>query len=53
MNLTKTFTTVSALAGLFYSVSKRHGFWMTAGITVVSAIGGAAVGSVVTNLKND
>lgn len=53
MELAKTFTTVSALAGLAYAVSKRHGFWLTAGITVISAIGGAAVGSVVNQIKND
>lgn len=53
MGIAKTLTTVSALAGLGYAVSKKKSFWMTAGITVLAAIAGAGAGSAIQSFKKN
>lgn len=47
----QTYTPVSALAsvgavvGIYYGVSKRKSFWVTAGFTILFSVGGAALGA--------
>ena len=41
-----TFSSIGAIAGIWYGVSKSKGFWATAGFTILFAVGGAALGSI-------
>lgn len=53
MNFTNAFTSVGAIAGLGYGVVKRKPLWAIAGLTIVFAVAGAALGSSIENLKKD
>jgi lipoprotein signal peptidase len=45
MEVPKALTSLGAVAGLYYGVTKNKGFWGTAGFTLLFAIGGAALGN--------
>jgi|688.fasta_scaffold00438_85 hypothetical protein len=45
MNVTGALTSVGALGGLTYAVTKGKSFWITAGFTILFAIGGGAIGT--------
>lgn len=45
MNVTSALTSLGALGGLTYSVTKGKSFWTTAGFTILFAISGAALGT--------
>lgn len=45
MKVGTTLTTLGAIGGLAYGVSKQKSFWTTAGFTILFAIVGAAVGT--------
>ena len=51
MDVTKGLTSVGAVFGLYYGVTKNKGFWVTAGLTLISAIGGAALGTFYESIK--
>jgi hypothetical protein len=48
---TGTFSSLGAIVGIWYGVSKNKGFWATAGFTILFAIGGTALGSVYQSIK--
>ena len=50
MKVGTAFTTIGAIGGLAYGVSKHKQFWTTAGFTILFAIAGAAVGTAVNTI---
>lgn len=52
MDATSALTSVGAIGGIAYAVSKRKSFWATAGFAVLFALGGAAVGTAINVYKN-
>jgi len=52
MQVSKSLSSLGAVAGLYYGVTKNKGFWGTAGFTLLFAIGGAALGSFYESIKN-
>jgi hypothetical protein len=51
MKIGSALTTIGAIGGLAYGVSKRKSFWTTAGFTLVFAIAGAAVGTAINTIS--
>ena len=51
MDVSKALTSLGAVAGIYYGVTKNKGFWGTAGFTLLFAIGGAALGSFYESVK--
>ena len=51
MEATKTLGSVGAALGIYYGMTKQKGFWITAGLVALFAIGGAALGSVYESTK--
>ena len=51
MEVPKALTSLGAVAGLYYGVTKNKGFWGTAGFTLLFAIGGAALGHFYNSVK--
>ena len=47
MKVGSAFTSIGAIGGLAYGVSKRKSFWTTAGFTILFAVAGAALGTAV------
>jgi hypothetical protein len=45
MNVTSALTSLGAVYGIYYGVTKRKSFWTTAGFTILFSIGGAALGT--------
>jgi hypothetical protein len=45
MRVSSALTSVGAVYGIYYGVSKGKSFWTTAGFTILFAIGGAALGA--------
>ena len=45
MEVSKALTSLGAVAGIYYGVTKNKGFWATAGFTLLFAIGGSALGN--------
>ena len=43
MNITSALTSVGAVSGIAYGVSKQKSFWATAGLAVLFAFVGAAI----------
>jgi len=53
MNLSSGLSSVGAIIGVFYGVTKRKSVWTTAGITILFAIGGAAAGVAIKQFSNN
>jgi hypothetical protein len=51
MNLTSALTSVGAVGGIAYGVSKKKSFWTTIGFTILFSIGGAALGTAIQSIK--
>lgn len=51
MEVSKSLTSLGAIAGLYYGVTKNKGFWGTAGFTLLFAIGGTALGHFYNSVK--
>ena len=51
MNVATAFSSLGAVGGIAYGVSKQKSFWTTAGFTILFAIGGAALGTAYQALK--
>lgn len=51
MKVTNGLTSLGAVAGLYYGVTKNKGFWGTAGFVLLFSIGGAALGNVYESIK--
>lgn len=51
MDLTTGLSSVGAIGGIAYGVSKNKSFWTTAGFAILFAIGGAALGTGIKILK--
>ena len=52
MDITSGLTSVGAIGGIAYGVSKKKSFWTTAGFAILFAIGGAALGTTIKIYKN-
>lgn len=50
--ITSALTSVGAIGGIGYAVSKNHSFWVTAGFCIVFAIGGYGVGKFIESVNN-
>lgn len=53
MKFTPVLTSVGAISGIYYGVSKKKSFWTTVGFTILFSIGGAALGSAIESIRND
>ena len=51
MEVSKALTSVGAVAGLYYGVTRNKGFWGTAGFTLLFALSGVAVGKFYESIK--
>jgi hypothetical protein len=51
-NTTQILTSLGALGGIVYGVTKAQGFWATAGYTLLFSIGGAALGNAIEAARN-
>jgi hypothetical protein len=51
MEVSKALTSIGAVTGLYYGVTKNKGFWGTAGFTLLFAIGGVALGKFYESIK--
>ena len=51
MDVTKSLSSLGAVLGIYYGVSKSKGFWATAGFTILFAVGGASIGKAYEYLK--
>jgi hypothetical protein len=45
MDVQKTLTSLGAVGGIVYGVSKQKGFWATAGFALLFSIAGVALGT--------
>ena len=45
MKITSALSSLGAVYGIYYGVSKKKSFWTTAGFTILFSIGGAALGA--------
>lgn len=52
MNSSTALSSVGAIVGIVYGISKKKSFWTTAGFTILFAIGGAALGSAYNAIKD-
>ncbi len=52
VSVTSALTSVGAFCGIFYGMTKHKPFWMTAGLTILFAVGGAAIGNAYERVKN-
>jgi hypothetical protein len=50
--ITPALTSVGALGGIGYAVSKKHSFWATAGFCIVFAITGFGIGKLIESVNN-
>ena len=46
-------TSIGAIGGIVYGVSKNKSFWATAGFAIIFAIAGAGLATIIKNLKTD
>jgi hypothetical protein len=53
MDVTTGLTSVGAIGGIAYGVSKKKSFWTTAGFAIIFAIAGAGLATAVKMVKND
>lgn len=53
MDITPALTSVGALGGIAYGVSKGKPFWATAAFAILFGIGGAALGMAVKNFQEN
>lgn len=53
MDVTTGLTSVGAIGGIAYGVSKNKSFWTTAGFAIIFAIAGAGLGTAIKMVKND
>lgn len=44
MQVKSALTSIGAIAGIYYGISKQKSFWVTAGVTLLFSLGGAALG---------
>ena len=51
--LPNTLSSLGAIGGIAYGISLKKGFWVTAGLGLLCAIGGAAVGATYNYLKTN
>ena len=51
VNATSGLSSLGAVLGIYYGVSKGKGFWATAGFTLLFSIGGAALGNAYESFK--
>jgi hypothetical protein len=51
MNVETALSSLGAVGGIAYGVSKQKSFWTTAGFAILFAIGGAALGTTYKVLK--
>lgn len=52
MDITKGLTSVGAIAGIAYGISKSKSFWITAGYCIAFAAGGCAIGIAIQSKNN-
>jgi hypothetical protein len=53
MDITTGLTSVGAIGGIAYGVSKGKSFWTTAGFAIIFAIAGAGVGTAIKMIKSE
>lgn len=53
MDVTTGLTSVGAIGGIAYGVSKKKSFWTTAGFAILFAIAGAGIGTAIKMVKSD
>lgn len=53
MDITPALTSVGAIGGIAYGVSKGKPFWATAAFAILFGIGGAALGTAVQHYQNN
>ena len=51
MNLKPALTSLGAIGGIAYGVSKKKSFWTTIGFTILFSIGGAVLGTAIESIK--
>jgi hypothetical protein len=51
MEASNALTSIGAVSGLYYGVTRNKGFWGTAGFTLLFALGGVAVGKFYESIK--
>jgi hypothetical protein len=51
MNIGTALSSLGAVGGIAYGVSKQKSFWTTAGFAILFAIGGSALGIAYQSLK--
>jgi len=51
VDVTKVLSSLGAVAGIYYGVTKGKGFWVTAGFALLFSVGGAALGSAYETIK--
>jgi hypothetical protein len=51
MEVSKALTSLGAVAGLYYGVTRNKGFWGTAGFTLLFALSGVALGKFYESIK--
>jgi hypothetical protein len=47
MKYSSVLSSLGAVGGIYYGVSKKKSFWTTAGFTILFAIGGGALGTAI------
>lgn len=52
MRTTSALSSMGAVLGIVYGVSKKKSFWTTAGFAILFSIGGAALGTAYNSLTN-
>jgi hypothetical protein len=53
MDITSGLTSVGAISGIAYGVSKKKSLWTTAGFAIIFAIAGAGLATAIKMVKND
>jgi hypothetical protein len=53
MEITTGLTSVGAIGGIAYAVSKNKSFWTTASFAIIFAIAGAGLATAIKNFKTD
>jgi len=52
MKVSSALSSLGAVGGIYYGVTKSKGFWTTAGFAILFAIGGAALGNAYESITN-
>jgi hypothetical protein len=53
MDISTGLTSVGAITGIAYAVSKKKSLWTTAGFAIIFAIAGAGLATAIKMVKND